>query len=230
MENKTKWLPEGELDTPYKRARQEWDNRMGTAVVSAKNWRLATFGSLGLVGLSIIGLIYLGSKPKLVPHIVQVDAIGAPTYVGPIGNDDKPYAPSDAVLKYHLRRFLEDTRTVSLDTDVLKRNWLDAYNLVTSRGANMLTAYVSRPENDPFKRAVDERITVEVASMVRITSDTWQIDWRETKWDSAGVARRRSIWRGMFRVVVEPPRTEEVMSRNPIGLYVDEFHWDEVHP
>ncbi len=228
METKTKWVSEGELDTPYRRARQEWDSRMGSAVVSAKNWRLASFASQGIVLLSIGGMIYLGAKPKIVPHVIHVDAIGAPTYVGPIGEDGSQYTPTDAVLKYHLRRFLEDTRTVSSDTEVLKRNWLDAYNLVTSRGANMLTAYVSKPENEPFKRAAEQRVTIEVASMVRITADTWQIDWRETQWDRGGMAQSRRVWRGMFRIVVQPPRTEEVMIKNPIGLYVDEFHWDEV--
>jgi type IV secretion system protein VirB5 len=86
METRTKWTPEGDLDTPYHRARQEWDSRMGTAVVAAKNWRLACFGSLGLVLVAIGGMIYLGAKPKAVPHIIEVDALGAPAYVGPVGN------------------------------------------------------------------------------------------------------------------------------------------------
>src|SRR5205085_11822150 len=41
------WKPEGPLATPYRRARQEWDARIGSAAVQAKNWRLATFVSLG---------------------------------------------------------------------------------------------------------------------------------------------------------------------------------------
>jgi hypothetical protein len=38
-----KWSPEGTVETRYKKARQEWDARMGLAVVQARNWRLATF-------------------------------------------------------------------------------------------------------------------------------------------------------------------------------------------
>ena len=26
----------------------------------------------------------------------------------------------------------------------------------------------------------------------------------------------------------ETPKTEEAMAKNPIGLYIDEFHWDKV--
>ena len=32
----TQWIPDGPLDTPYRRARQEWDARMGSALVHAK--------------------------------------------------------------------------------------------------------------------------------------------------------------------------------------------------
>ena len=73
----TKWTPDGTLDTPYRRARQEWDARMGSAVVHAKNWRLATFASMSAVVLATGGMTYLGSLPKAVPHIIEVDRLGA---------------------------------------------------------------------------------------------------------------------------------------------------------
>jgi type IV secretory pathway TrbF-like protein len=135
------WAPEGPLDTRYKRARQEWDNRMGSAVIQAKNWRLATFAALTLVGFSIIGLTYLGAQPKTIPHIVEVDKLGAPRYVGAVGQSAHDYRPSEASLRYHLRRFIDATRTLSSDAAVVKRNWLDAYTLVTSNAANELNLY-----------------------------------------------------------------------------------------
>ena len=35
------------------------------------------------------------------------------------------------------------------------------YTLVTPRGGNMLSAFVERPENDPFRRAQEERVSIE---------------------------------------------------------------------
>ena len=38
--------------TPYQKAAQLWDERLGSARVQAKNWRLMAFGSLALsIGL-----------------------------------------------------------------------------------------------------------------------------------------------------------------------------------
>ena len=223
----TQWTPDGALDTPYRRARQEWDARMGSAVVQAKNWRLATFASLAAVLLATGGIIYLGAQPKAVPHIIEVDRLGAASYHGPVGQAD--YIPTDAVITYHLRRFIEDTREVSSDLAVLKHNWLDAYTLLTPRGGNMLSAFVQKPENDPFRRAQDQRVTVEILSAVRAAGDTWQVDWRESSWDKNGSPLGApAIWRAMLRTLVQAPKAAEAMKRNPIGLYIDELHWDKV--
>jgi type IV secretory pathway TrbF-like protein len=107
--------------------------------------------------------------------------LGAATYGGPVG--DAQYVPSDAVITYLLRRFIADTREISSDFAVLKRNWLDAYALVTPRGGNMLSAFVQNPDHDPFRRMQEERVTVEFLSAVRVSGDTWQVDWRESDWD-----------------------------------------------
>jgi type IV secretion system protein TrbF len=227
MTGLTQWIPEGEAETPYRRARAEWDTRMGSAVVQARSWRMAAFASVGVSAVALLGMIYLGALPKAVPHIIEVDRLGAAVYRGPVG--ETSYVPSDAVITYHLRRFVEDTRELSSDLAVVKRNWLDAYTLVTPRGGNMLSAFVQQPENDPFRRAQDERITVEFLSAVRVAGDTWQLDWRESAWDKSGnPSGAPATWRAMLRTLVMAPKTAEAMSKNPIGLYIDEFHWVSV--
>jgi type IV secretion system protein VirB5 len=224
-----KWSPQGQLETRYRKARQEWDLRMGTAVVQARNWRLATFGSLGLVFVSLAGTVYLGAQPKAVPHIVQVDRLGAPTYLGPVGRsvrDASGIPPSDASLKYHLRRFVVATRTVSSDPAVMKRNWIEAYAQITQSAANQLNSYAQQA--DPFKRGTQERISVDVAAVVQLSADTWQMDWTERSSDKAGNELESGVWRGTFRIVVRPPESEEQIAANPLGLFIDEFHWSKV--
>jgi type IV secretion system protein TrbF len=225
---KTAWPPDPEPDTPYRRARQEWDDRMGSALVHARNWRLSSFVAQATVLLCIAGMIHLGRLPKAVVHVVEVDPVGAATYRGPVGQTD--YVPSDASIRYHLQRFIENTRGISSDPAVLKQNWLDAYTAVTPKGGNMLTAYVSAPEHEPFHRAQEgARVTIETVSAVRVSQNTWQVDWRETTWDSHGaIVGAPTLWRGMFQILLQVPTTAEAMTKNPIGLYIDEFHWDTV--
>ena len=65
-----------EPTTPYQRAAQQWDDRIGSARVQAKNWRLAFFGALALSGGLSAGLVWQSARGHIVPWVVQVDRLG----------------------------------------------------------------------------------------------------------------------------------------------------------
>jgi type IV secretion system protein VirB5 len=115
---------------------------------------------------------------------------------------------------------------VSSDPAILKKNWLDAYNLITQNAANNLNTYAEKAE--PFKRMLAERVSVDVLSTVQISRDSWQVDWREISSDKNGNQISSTVWRGTFRVIVRPPTTDEQIAVNPIGLLIDEFHWSKM--
>jgi len=50
-----------------------------------------------------------------IPHIIEVDHLGAAVYRGPITQAAADTSPPESVIKYELRSFLEDTRTISSD-------------------------------------------------------------------------------------------------------------------
>lgn len=62
--------------TPYQRAAQVWDNRIGSARVQARNWRLAFFGCLALSGGLGGGLVWQSARGTITPWVVEVDRLG----------------------------------------------------------------------------------------------------------------------------------------------------------
>src|SRR5277367_5035643 len=94
-----------EPTTPYQKAAQLWDERLGSARVQAHNWRLMAFGclavSLGLSG----GLITLSSQSRVTPYVIEVDKLGEAQTVGPAERD---WTPNDAEIAWHLSRFVQD--------------------------------------------------------------------------------------------------------------------------
>jgi type IV secretion system protein VirB5 len=158
----------------------------------------------------------------MVPHIVEVAQDGGASYRGAVGKQWGQFSPSDPSIKYHLHRFIQDTRMISSDAGVIKENWLDAFKLVSPRAANTLSAYVQK--NDPFIRAAKERVSIDFLSMVRISEDSWQVDWKESQWGTMGDPLGETYWRGIFRVVLKQPASEKELAANPIGLYVDEYN------
>ena len=63
-------------ETPYQRAAQVWDERIGSARVQARNWRLIAFGNLVLAAGLAAGLVWQSAQGTVVPWVVQVDKLG----------------------------------------------------------------------------------------------------------------------------------------------------------
>src|SRR4051812_34335507 len=127
-----------EPQTPYQRAGQVWDDRIGSARVQARNWRLMALGGLMLsTGLSG-GLLWQSMQSRVVPYVVAVDRLGEARAVEPA---DRDYQPTDPQIAWHIGQFITNVRSVSLDPVLMRRNWLSAYDFVTTRGARFLNQY-----------------------------------------------------------------------------------------
>src|SRR6266481_3236738 len=63
-------------ETPYQKAAQVWDERIGSARVQAKNWRLMAFGSLILSAALALSLVWQSLRGTVTPWVVQVDRLG----------------------------------------------------------------------------------------------------------------------------------------------------------
>ncbi len=205
--------------TPYQAAEQVWNQRIGSARVQAANWRLMAFGCLLLAVLMAAGLVWRAGQSLVQPYVVEVDQAGQ---VRAIGEAATPYKPSDAQTAYHLAHFITLVRSVSIDPIVVRQNWLDAYDSTTDRGAAALNDYART--NDPFARIGQESVTVQVNSVVRASDSSFQVRWTERRYVN-GAAAGLERWTAVLSIVLQPPRTEEKLRRNPLGLYVNGLSW-----
>jgi len=131
--------------TPYQKAAQVWDERIGSARVQAKNWRLIAFGSLVLSAGLASGLVWQSTQGSVTPWVIEVDRLGQAQAVGPA---NPFYQPNDPQIAFHLARFIENVRGLSADAIVLRQDWLRAYDFTTDRGAAALNNHAR--VNDPF--------------------------------------------------------------------------------
>lgn len=208
-----------EPETPYQRAAQVWDERIGSARVQARNWRFMAFGCLALaIGLSG-GVVWQAGRSTITPYVVEIDTLGQTRAVGPA---IAAYEPTDAQIAYHLARFIENVRSLSIDPIVVRQNWLRAYDYATDRAANTLNDYAR--ENDPFSRVGQRTVTVEVTSIVRSSSDSFDVRWREQSFEN-GTLAATTRYTAVLSIILQPPRTEEALRKNPLGIYVHALNW-----
>jgi type IV secretory pathway TrbF-like protein len=205
--------------TPYQAAAQVWDQRMGSSLAQAKNWRLMAFGCLILALLMAGGLVWRSAQSLVTPYVVEVDSAGQ---VRAVGEAASPYQPNDAQMAHHLARFISLVRSLSIDPVVVRQNWLEAYHYTTDRGAATLNDYARA--NDPFTRVGKESVTVELSSVVRASDNSFQVRWNERRYVN-GTAAGLERWTAVISVVLQPPRSEEKLRRNPLGIYVNGLSW-----
>jgi len=205
--------------SPYQRAAQEWDNRIGSAVVQAKNWRMAAFGALGLAALSLGGFIYQSSNTHVATYVVPVDKYGRP---GRIELADRSYTPSTAETGYFLADWVNLTRSKSIDPIVIRDNWTGAYRFVVGPAIGQLNDYAKT--HDPFANAGSQAVSVEVVSVLQRSHATYQVQWRETTFDQ-GVSSSTVNWTGLFTTKIDPPKNEADLRANPLGVFITAFQW-----
>ena len=208
-----------EPSTPFQRAGQLWDERIGSARVQARSWRLIAFGLLTVSGAMTGGLIWQSLQSRVVPYVVEVDRLGQARAISPAEAD---YHPTDPQIAWHLARFIENVRSVSLDPVLMRRDWLSAYDFVTERGGRFLDAYARAA--DPFGHIGEKTVSVQVTSVLRASDRSFQVDWTETMFDR-GTPASVSHWTGILTVVIKPPTSADTLRKNPLGVYVDAIDW-----
>lgn len=214
-----------EPETPFQRAGQLWDERLGSARVQARNWRLMAFGGLCLTTAMAGGLLWQSTQSRITPYVVEVDRLGEARAVS---EAEKAYQPTDPQIAWHLAKFVENVRTVSLDPVVMRRNWLSAYEFATRRGAVFLNDYV-RSAN-VFGAIGERAVTVDVTSVVRASDKSFQVKWIESAF-VRGAASGVTHWTAILTIVPKPPKTADTLRKNPLGIYVDGIDWSrELEP
>jgi type IV secretion system protein VirB5 len=206
-------------ETPYQRAAQVWDDRIGSARVQAKNWRLMALVALGLCAALSAAYVWRSTQSMVTPYVIELDSSGeVRTVSATVAN----YEPTDAQIAYQLAGFIKNVRSVSIDPIVVRENWLEAYNYTTDKAALTLNDYAR--DNDPFSDVGKRSVSIDIASIVRSSDDSFDVRWRETTFLS-GVRQRQDTYTAVLSIIIDPPRDEATLHRNPLGVYVHGINW-----
>ncbi len=210
-----------EPETPYQRAAQVWDERIGSARVQARSWRYAFFGALGLAGVLTGGLVWQNARGTIVPWVVEVDKLGEARSVAPA---EAGFAPTDPQIAFHLARFIEHVRALPDDPIVVRNNWLRAYDFTSDRGALALNDHAR--SNDPFASVGREQVAVDVTSVIRASPASFRVAWVERRYRDGSLAGTNR-WTAILGIAVQPPRDPDALRANPLGIFVTSINWSK---
>jgi type IV secretory pathway TrbF-like protein len=204
--------------TPRLHLATGWD-RLNSVQRQTSHWRIAALGSASLVPL--LGLTFAVSvvRANVTPHTV---ATARPDEALAVLPKMEAAAPSDVEIAYVLAGFVTNVRSLSVDPVIVRANWFDALDHVTARGARMLDAYAR--DESPFTKIGRRTVTIAVTKVVRAAEDAFEIRWEEWILET-GAPVRWERFTGAVSILFSSPSTARLISKNPLGLYVDSFTW-----
>lgn len=207
-------------ETPFIRASQVWDDRIGSARVQAASWRKACFGLMGITMLSLAGLIYQSAKASVIPYLVEVESTGRVRLVGKVTTQD--WSLSESAKKRELEHWLRNLRSISSDKQILKERLTSVRTHATQAAGLQLDRYFEL--NNPFG-VKDRTRTVHIEAIHQIpgSAQAYRVEWKEDSFDESGVALGSEQFVGEFHISIMPPTDDAMLEANPLGVYIAFF-------
>lgn len=212
-------------ESPYLAARREWNERYSDFISAANNWRMAALGSIAVSLILAGGLVWVAGQSKVVPYYVETNAYGEVTRVQ---RADKIGQPNEKQIKASLRQWITGARTVYADSRAQQQIITATYAMTfpDSPAYSMLATY--HRDKNPYARSQKETVEVQWHGASLIGGETWQIEWTETIKSRAGKEIGDPItYIATVTTRYAEPTEEETITKNPYGIYVQQFSWTE---
>jgi type IV secretion system protein VirB5 len=205
--------------TPYQRASQVWDERMGLSLAHARNWRRMAFANLAVAAFLGAGWWMQAQRAVVKPFVVEVSQWGQTQRITALGGQDEP---TEAETGHALATWIRNVRAKSVDPIVIRQNWLAAYDYLTPKSAGYLNAWAQA--HDPFAEVGRDAVNVEILNVVRRSARTYDLQWRETRFVN-GQQAAQERWRALITIKLQPPKTEAELLKNPLGIRIEDVSW-----
>lgn len=221
----------GENENPYLAARRSWNDQSAANIASRQMFQLLGVLALLVALVGVGGAVYIGSQSKFIPYVVEVDRLGQRQAVGAA---DRAAPVDERIVHAAVADWVGSIRLVTPDIALQRKAIFKVYSMLAPNDAATAKANEwlnGAADSSPFKRAELETASIEIASVIPQTPDTWQVDWVETLRDRQGVRKGTpQRWRALVTVYTAAPTpdtTDDDMRNNPLGVHIRDFSWSK---
>lgn len=221
--HKTSVYPELTMENPMKRNEKLYCDLINKEKKERARWYIISIVQMLVIIALSASLTWAVTLPKKIPVVITVLPWGEAKYVGDVSSYsyENMNVPEPAYI-YQVEKFIQNYRTIPTDGDILNDNITTLYHMISQAVASRLTPAI-RSEN-PFKDLGTKKRTITIESTIRVSGNTWQVDYIETTTGKdSGTKRYRGIITTSRKT---PPKKSEKL--NPLGIYIDDFNLSEI--
>ena len=177
--------------SPYLAARREWDERYGSLITRARNWRVAALLAMAVALVATAGLVAVSTKAKVIPYVVAIDDVGRVLGSGPA---DQASRADDRLKRAALFQWVSDLRTVTTD-GIAQRKAIDrVYAMIASGSPAQVVIGEFYRSDPPHERAHTKTVDVDVKAVFAASEMTYQVEWTETTRKLSGQVESEERW------------------------------------
>ena len=186
-------------------------------------YRLAcTVMLIALIG-SLMVCAYLGSLPKTIPYVIEIDSEANAYYDPNAVKLLENWTPNDELKKAFIKDYVVSMRSVSIDNYVNKENISNVYSKTVDVAADAVNTWYE--QNNPITRSAKSRVAIpdDGLSVLKYSDTQWKVTWRETETARTGQILSDRQYEGIFNISYYTPSDERQLLNNPLGLYDASF-------
>lgn len=211
--------------SPYLDARREWNAQFGRIASNSRMWALVALFTSIAAAVSTVGLVTLGARTKVIPHVFVMDSSGRVLDSGLAISHESNTADA-RVVQAMISRFITNLRTVTSDGAANKRAVTEIYAMLSSSdSAYQVVSDYFRGPGDPFEIAKARTVSVEIAAILPMSDKTYQVEWREIVRERRGALISDHVFQSIVTVRRATNESDRNLMANPIGLFVTEISW-----
>ena len=182
---------------------------------------LAFFVSIGIT-------LYAVSLPESIPVLITMNDFGETSYVGAVSRKNyQNFTVPEIAIHYQVKNFINLCYTLSTDKTVMKKSVSKTYRILTSNTASKYSTKI-REEKLYEDFSSKTREVVFQTEPLRLSKDTYQIDFETISRHLTGSISERKTIRAVISIKVLQPNADDIKD-NPLGIYITEFDFKEIY-
>lgn len=207
----------------FEKARVEWFERYGSAIVEKNRYFLLSVLGLAVIVALAFAIMAIVPLKTVVPYVIKVAENGSVT-VDP-NAARQSYKPGTAEMQYFLAKWVE--RLMTLDAYLTERNLNDAYMQTRANAMSEFTEFMQKEK--PIEAIRKDATLTKVVKINAVTflQDGVALVRATTQRRSSNTTAEEKTYLVTMHYVVSPPTTPESIMQNPLGLFITHFSVQE---
>ena len=165
----------------------------------------------------------MACQHKVVPYVVELDASQQIVRHYPA---EPILEPTDPYIRSALSQWIRYWRVLTPDISLIESRTAYVYSMLTKTSSAEVQLTRWYREYDPYVRAADETVAVDIEGVLKLSESTWQVEWIERVSSRGGSLLSSQRYAAAITIEFGKPN-ENTLLLNPTGLYIHHVDWQE---